>query len=216
MTPTRLDLRPLSPLSPRLAQRTQKWVTDVKERVRTFEEDSKVGQAIGRVRRESVEAGKAVGAAVRTERRVSGGLYIALLATAAFAALREAEWQVRYRRQWELNEFARWTNEMCSSENTWRSETILCQSVQGNWLARQLVRIKLAQADVDHCDRDTDADGGRRRRSWRRKEGKKEAVRAGCCRSQPCPSRGLSSLLFWLSRDDRSPINKRGYLTFLG
>lgn len=85
------------------------------------------------------EAGEVVRQAVHQERRVSGGLYLALLATAGFAAIREAEWQLRYQRFAQFNEFADWTRQMCM-DAPWRDETILCQSAQGNWMARQLIR----------------------------------------------------------------------------
>ncbi|KAL1524950.1 hypothetical protein AB1Y20_019826 [Prymnesium parvum] len=203
-----------------LEQKTER-AKETWEEVKQDIEQKHYKELIGRVRRESAhrteqavektrEVGKAVREAVRQERRLSGGLYIALLATIGFAALREAEWQVRYHRYARFNEFADWTRQMCM-DAPWRSETILCQSAQGNWMARQLIRMKLAEREVDNCQRQETEEV---HRGWRmsKKPSKKKTALSNGCRHSPCSSRGLSSVLFWLSRDAKSPINK---LTFL-
>ena len=83
------------------------------------------------------------------------------------AALREAEWQYRYHRFARFNEFADWTRQMCADQ-PWRRETILCQSAEGNWMARQLIRMKLAERGVDHCAREAEPSDGRRKKKKRK------------------------------------------------
>ena len=53
-------------------------------------------------------------------------------------------------RSTQLDDFRIWAQQVCT--DPWQKETVLCQAVEGNWLARQLVRAKLHEAEADHCD----------------------------------------------------------------
>lgn len=63
-----------------------------------------------------------------------------------------------------------------------------CATVDGNWLARQLVKAKLHEADADHCD---------------------PAVVSGGCQHSPCESHGLSKVLLGVADGWGSPLNNR-------
>ena len=75
---------------------------------------------------------------------------------------------------------------MCTEP--WHKETVLCQAVEGNWLARQLVKAKLHEADADHCDPESTPGG---------------------CQHTPCESKGLSKVLLGVADGWGSPLNNR-------
>jgi hypothetical protein len=85
-----------------------------------------------------------------------------------------------------LDDFRKWAQETCSE--AWNGETILCQAVDGSWLARELIRAKLSEAHADHCDPETTAGG---------------------CRHLPCQTKGLSRVLLGLADSWSSPLNNR-------
>ena len=70
--------------------------------------------------------------------------------------------------------------------DAWQLETVLCQAARGSWLARELIRAKLASRDTDHCD--------------------PTGERAGC-RYEPCGDQGVSNALTNLADGWRSPLN---------
>ena len=86
-----------------------------------------------------------------------------------------------------LDEFRVWTLEVCKDE--WQQETLLCEAARGSWLARELVRAKLATRDTDHCDP---------------KDPKGKGCRYEPCAAQP---KGLSKALLDLADGWRSPLN---------
>ena len=85
-----------------------------------------------------------------------------------------------------LDDFRRWTSEVCAEP--WQHETVLCQAADGNWIARELIRAKIAAKDEDNCDPGTN-DG---------------------CRYEACSERGLSSVLHKLASSLFSPLNAPG------
>lgn len=95
---------------------------------------------------------------------------------------------------WSSNydEFHRWTYLVCSEP--WQRETVLCQAAGGSWLARELIRAKLAKTDADHCD---------------------PLGKGAGCRFEPCPTRGLSNVLFNLADGWRSPLNNPFHALYL-
>jgi len=99
------------------------------------------------------------------------------------ARIEVAWWMVR---STQLDDFRIWAQEVCT--DPWNTESLLCQAVEGNWLARELVRAKLHQADADHCDPDGPLEG---------------------CRHDPCLSNGLSAVLVGVADSWRSPLNNR-------
>ncbi|EOD37254.1 hypothetical protein EMIHUDRAFT_225688 [Emiliania huxleyi CCMP1516] len=133
----------------------------------------------------------------RQERSISNGQYyvlliasLLLLATASFRVAYLALEAITHGLRWsrllwssQHEEFRVWTGMVCS--DPWQAETVLCQAAGGSWLARELIRAKLATAEEDHCGLDARADG---------------------CRFAPCAERGLSSVLLGLA-DSRSPLN---------
>ena len=46
----------------------------------------------------------------------------------------------------QLDDFRIWAQRVCIEP--WQRETILCQAVEGNYLARELIRAKLHEANV--------------------------------------------------------------------
>jgi hypothetical protein len=133
---------------------------------------------------------------LRSERTVTNGLWIAMLLTISCLALREVVWALTHVRQYEA--FRDWVQETCGTDRPWMHESILCQSAAGNWLARELVRAKLTQRDVDNCKPPSALE--------------RNPSRQAGCRHTPCPATGLASALTWLSRDRRSPVNKLAFL----
>ena len=89
-----------------------------------------------------------------------------------------------------LDDFRRWTSEVCAEP--WQHETVLCQAADGNWIARELIRAKIAAKDEDNCDPGTN-DG---------------------CRYEACSERGLSSVLHKLASSPFSPLNAPGPVHF--
>ena len=86
------------------------------------------------------------------------------------------------------DEFRVWTLEVCKDE--WQQETLLCEAARGSWLARELVRAKLATRDTDHCDpKDPKGKG---------------------CRYEPCAAhpKGLAKALLDVADGWRSPLNR--------
>ena len=86
----------------------------------------------------------------------------------------------------QLDDFRLWTNEVCLEP--WHKETVLCQAVEGNWLARELLRAKLHESDADHCSPDSTYGG---------------------CRHTPCLAKGLSKVLGDVADGWQSPLNNR-------
>ena len=77
--------------------------------------------------------------------------------------------------------------QVCADE--WQLETVLCQAARGSWLARELIRAKLASRDTDHCDpKDPKGKG---------------------CRYEPCVAhpKGLAKALINVADGWRSPLN---------
>lgn len=126
---------------------------------------------------------------LKSQRSVPTYFLASLIITVLASAMRESAWLIAHRRKYDG--FVRWLADECSDARPWMKETVLCQSAEGNWLARELIRVKLHERNGDHCDISTRADG---------------------CRAEPCAAKGLSSLLHWLARDRRSPVNKLGFL----
>lgn len=86
----------------------------------------------------------------------------------------------------KLDDFRLWAQERCSEP--WNAETVLCQAIDGSWLARELIRAKLQQAKADHCDPE---------------------LTFGGCRATPCESKGLSKVLLSIADSWASPLNNR-------
>ena len=112
------------------------------------------------------------------------GLYF--LAVAALKLLARVEVIWFFTRSAKLDDFRQWSMEVCMEP--WQRESVLCQAVEGNWLARELVRAKLQQAGTHHCDPALIPDG---------------------CAHTPCRSKGLSSKLMELKDAWSSPLNNR-------
>ena len=93
-------------------------------------------------------------------------------------------------------EFAVWVYKICTRE-PWHAETILCQSLDDrNWLARQLLLIKLADRDVDHCDPMLGDKSG--------------------CRYEPCMKEGLPELLTGIAKENGPLLSMLGKTPILG
>lgn len=109
----------------------------------------------------------------RQERSITNGQYYLLLVAAllltgtasARAAYLMFEWGVRgmawSRALWSMQheEFRVWTAVTCA--DPWQAETVLCQAAGGSWIARELIRAKVATAGEDHCSKDSKGDGCR-------------------------------------------------------
>jgi hypothetical protein len=109
----------------------------------------------------------------RQERSITNGRYYLLLVAAllltgtasARAAYLLFEWGVRgmawSRALWsrQHEEFRVWTAVTCA--DPWQTETLLCQAAGGSWIARELIRAKIATAGEDHCSKDSKGEGCR-------------------------------------------------------
>lgn len=162
-----------------------------------------VQRAHGRLR-EGVKAGRAAQEAaqkvLRAEQQVSTArlyfltavtilsMIIALyfLAVAALKFLARVELIWFFSRSAKLDDFRIWTQEICMEP--WQRESVLCQAVEGNWLARELVRAKLQEHGANHCNPE-DNPGG--------------------CMHTPCRTKGLSRTLTELRDAWSSPLNNR-------
>ena len=111
-------------------------------------------------------------------------IYALLVRTLKLLARVEVVWWLT--RSAKMDDFRLWTQEVCA--DPWQHETVLCQAVDGSWLARSLIMAKLQEASADHCDPEMVPNG---------------------CRHEPCPSKGLSQVLLGLADSWTSPLNNR-------
>ena len=154
----------------------------------------------GIVRDAVIKNSEVVRAKLQQERRVStaqlylltAGTWLLIVLVVCYAAVQVLKLLARVEVVWwlsrsaQLDDFHAFSQQVCA--DPWQKETVLCQAVEGNWLARQLVRAKLHEADVDHCDPDE--------------------VRGGC-RHDPCLTKGLAKVLLGVADSWGSPLNNR-------
>ena len=112
------------------------------------------------------------------------GLYFLAVAALKFLARVEVIWFFTHSAK--RDDFRQWSMKVCMEP--WQRESVLCQAVEGNWLARELVRAKFQQAGTHHCD---------------------PTLVPGGCAHTPCRSKGLSSKLMELKDAWSSPLNNR-------
>ena len=95
----------------------------------------------------------------------------------------------------QYDEFRVWTLDIC--KDPWQQETLLCEAARGSWLARELVRAKLATRDTDHCDPADPKGKG--------------------CRYAPCAAhpKGLAKALLGVADGWRSPLNNPTHKLYL-
>ena len=116
---------------------------------------------------------------------VLGVLVYLIITSLKLLARVEVVWWLT--RSAKLDDFRRWTAETCT--DPWNDETVLCQAVEGSWLARELIRAKLQQGGGQyHCDPDIHPDG---------------------CSHTPCATKGLSRALLGVADGWGSPLNNR-------
>ena len=176
----RLRMRESINMAQRRFQQTVQAATDAREKALDLQ--AQAHEALAQERRISTARLYLLTAA--TLLLVVVVLYFLVVAALKFLARVEVVWF--FSRSAKLDDFRRWTQEVCME--SWQRESVLCQAVEGNWLARELVRAKLQQAGVPHCD---------------------PSLVTGGCVHTPCRSKGLSSKLLELRDAWSSPLNNR-------
>ena len=185
-----------------LAGKASESASVAKDRLRqkTFIARDKVLETAGAAQDKFRETAEAAQDRLRQKQEVSAALLLLLTVAAVllivlvlyFLVIRGLKLLARvqliyfYSRSTKLDDFRSWTMEVCM--DPWHRETALCQAVEGNWLAQQLVLVKLHESGADHCDPDQVIGG---------------------CQHEPCASKGLSKVLLGLADSWSSPINNR-------
>ena len=68
-------------------------------------------------------------------------IYWTIVSSLKLLARVEVVWWLT--RSAKLDDFRLWAQEQCAE--SWNGETVLCQAVDGSWLARELIRVKLSE-----------------------------------------------------------------------